>query len=71
MKDGIRSFVTPDDLTDNERNFLESFRDDVIQANNMEERTRGQADCEEWMTERKWRFTAYNFGKSFTKAEKP
>ena len=53
--------MTPDDLGDKEREFFEGLRVDVIQANNMEERTRGQANCEEWMTKRKWRFTASNF----------
>ena len=53
--------MTPDDLGDKEREFLEGLRVDVIQANNMKERTRGQADCEEWMTKRKWRFTASYF----------
>ena len=42
----------------------------VIEANKMEEKTRDQADCEEWMRQRKFRFTASNFGK-ISKAEEP
>lgn len=35
----------------------------MIDANKLEEETRDQAECDEWMREWKLRFTASNFGK--------
>ena len=35
----------------------------MIEANSLEEKTRGQAESKEWMNERNLRFTASNFGK--------
>ncbi|CAH3107997.1 unnamed protein product, partial [Pocillopora meandrina] len=54
---------TPDNLTVKEMELLKSLTVGVIEANKMEEKTREQASCEEWMRERKLRFTASNFGK--------
>ena len=42
---------------------MDSLRVNVIEANSLEEKTRGQAESEDWMKERKLRFNASNFGK--------
>ena len=57
------SLVPPDNLTEKEQKLLESLSLDVPEANKLEEKTREQAGCVEWMQERKYRFTASNFGK--------
>ena len=58
-----RSLITPDTLNDKEKELLESLRVNVIDANKLEEKTRDQAECDEWMRERKLRLTASYFGK--------
>lgn len=63
LDDFCGSFQTPDNLTVKEMELLKSLTVGVIEANKMEEKTREQASCEEWMRERKLRFTASNFGK--------
>lgn len=57
------SLVPPDNLTEKEQELLRSLNVNVIKANKIEEKTREQAECVEWMQERKNRFTASNFGK--------
>ena len=63
LDDCCGSFLTPDHLSDKEKELLRNLTVNVIEANKMEEKTRDQADCEEWMRQRKFRFTASNFGK--------
>lgn len=58
-----RSLITPDTLSDKEKELLDSLRVNAIDSNKLEEKTRDQAECDEWMRERKLRFTASNFGK--------
>lgn len=57
------SLISLDTLNDKEKELLKSLSVNVIEANKLEEKTREQAECEEWMRERKLRFTASNFGK--------
>lgn len=57
------SLVTPDNLTEKEQELLKRLSVNVIEANTLEQKTREQAGCAEWMQERKHRFTASNFGK--------
>lgn len=63
LDDCCGSFRTPDHLSDKEKELLRNLTVNVIEANKIEEKTRDQADCEEWMGQRKFRFTASNFGK--------
>ena len=63
LDDCCGSFLTPDHLSDKEKELLRNLTVIVIEANKMEEKTRDQADCEDWIRQRKFRFTASNFGK--------
>ena len=58
-----RPLITPDTLNYKEKELLESLRVNVIDAAKLEEKARDQAECDEWMRERKLRFTASNFRK--------
>jgi len=53
----------PDNLNDKEKELLDTLKVNVIEANKLEETTRAQAGCDEWKKQRKFRFTASNFGK--------
>ena len=57
------SLITPDTLSNNEKELLESLRVSVIDTSKLEEKTRDQAECGERTRERKLRFMASNFGK--------
>jgi len=45
--------ITPDTLLEREKRLLENLRVNVNDANKLEEKTRDQAECDEWTTERK------------------
>ena len=49
-------------LTDSQKNFISSLYVSEEKINEIERNTRGQANCEQWKTERKYRFTASMFG---------
>ena len=55
-------FVVPDEIAAIEKALLEKLRVDEEKINDIETKTRGQSNCEEWEQERKFRFTALNFG---------
>lgn len=55
----------PEDLDATQMNILDSLKVNVPEANKIEEETRGQHQCEQWMKERKMRFTASNFGRVY------
>lgn len=63
LDDCSGSLITPDTLGDKEKELLESLRFNVFDAYKLEEETRDQAECDEWMREQKLRFMTSNFGK--------
>ena len=52
----------PDEIAAVEKALLEKLCVDEEKINDIETKTRGQSNCEEWKQERKFRFTASNFG---------
>ena len=52
----------PDEIAAIEKALLEKLRVDEKKIKDIETKTRGQSNCEEWKQERKFRFTASNFG---------
>ena len=54
----------PGEISEAEKDLLQILMVDCDRINEIESKTRGQADCEEWKNERKFRliFTASNFG---------
>jgi len=52
----------PDEITAVEKALLEKLHVDEEKFNDIETKTRGQFNCEVWKQERKFRFTASNFG---------
>lgn len=61
------SFHIPENIENKQRQLLESLKINVIEANRLEEKTRKQAQSEDWMKERKYRITASNFGRVKTR----
>ena len=55
-------FVIPDELAAVEKALLEKLSVDEQKINDIETKTRGKSNCEEWKQERKLRFTTSNFG---------
>ena len=55
-------FVSPTGITEAEKTLLDRLQVDVDKINEIERKTQRQSDCEEWRNERKFRFTASNFG---------
>ena len=58
------SFVlqVPDNLNDEEKEFLEKLKTSLVDANKLEEETKEQHSSETWINARKLRFTASKFG---------
>ena len=52
----------PADLSEAEKSLLNSLQVDEDKLNDIEIKTRSQSGCLEWKLERKFRFTASNFG---------
>ena len=52
----------PDEIAAVEKALLEKLCVDEEKINDIETKTQGQSNCEEWKQERKFRFTASNFG---------
>ena len=52
----------PDEIAAVEKALLEKLCVDEEKINDIETKTWGQSNCEEWKQERKFRFTASNFG---------
>ena len=50
-------------MNEDNNKFLATLKMDVINVNKLDQDTREQADSQEWMKERKPRFTASNFGR--------
>ena len=55
-------FQIPAEISGDERCLLEKIQVDVDKLNEIERKTREQSNCQEWKDERKFRFTASNFG---------
>jgi len=55
-------FEMPADLSEAEKSLLNSLQVDEDKLNDIEIKTHSQAGCPEWKRERKFRFTASNFG---------
>ena len=55
-------FEMPADLSEAEKSLLNSLQVDEDKLNDIEIKTRSQAGCPEWKLERKFQFTASNFG---------
>ena len=55
-------FEMPADLSEAEKSLLNSLQVDEDKLNDIEIKTRSQSGCPEWKLERKFRFTASNFG---------
>ena len=55
-------FEVPADLSKAEKSLLNSLQVDEDKLNDIEIKTRSQSGCPEWKLERKFRFTASNFG---------
>lgn len=55
-------FEIPAGISGDERSLLEKLQADDDKVNEIERKTRGQSNCQEWKDERKFRFTASNFG---------
>ena len=55
-------FQIPTEISGDERCLLEKIQVDVDELNEIERKTREQSTCQEWKDERKFRFTASNFG---------
>ena len=55
-------FEMPADLSEAEKSLLNSLQVDEDKLNDIEIKTRSQSGCLEWKLERKFRFTASNFG---------
>ena len=56
------TFVIPPGLNQQEIELLNSLQVDADKVSLIERKTQAQRDCEEWKNERKFRFTASNFG---------
>ena len=57
-----KQFEISGDISGDEKSLLEKILVDDDKVNEIEIRTRGQSNCQEWKDERKFRFTASNFG---------
>lgn len=55
-------FVLPAGITEAEKTLLDRLQVDADKINEIERKTQRRSDCEEWRNERKFRFTASNFG---------
>ena len=55
-------FEIPVGISGDERSLLEKLQADDDKVNEIERKTRDQSNCQEWKDERKFRFTASNFG---------
>ena len=62
LNTATEEFAVPDELAAIEKALLEKLSVDEEKINDIETKTRGQSNCEEWKQERKFRFTASNFG---------
>ncbi|XP_066021691.1 uncharacterized protein [Pocillopora verrucosa] len=62
LNTATEEFVMPDEIAAVEKALLEKLCVDEEKINDFETKTRGQSNCEEWKQERKFRFTASNFG---------
>lgn len=57
-----KQFEISADISGDEKSLLEKLLVDDDKVNEIEIRTCGQSNCQEWKDERKFRFTASNFG---------
>ena len=57
-----KQFEIPAEISGDEKTLLDKLKVDADKVNEIERKTRGQSDCLEWKNERKFRFTASNFG---------
>lgn len=57
------SFYIPENISNDQKQLLQSLQINVIEANKLESQTRQQASSDKWMKERKYRLTASNFGR--------
>ena len=57
-----KQFEIPAEVSGDEKSLLEKITVDDDKVNEIERKTRGQSQCNEWKDERKFRFTASNFG---------
>lgn len=55
-------YTIPEELEEAEQRLLRNIKVDKSQVNDIETKTRGQSGSEEWKRERRFRFTASNFG---------
>ena len=55
-------FEIPADLSEAEKSLLKRLQVDEDKLNDIKIKTRSQSECPEWKLERKFRFTASNFG---------
>ncbi|KAJ7353860.1 hypothetical protein OS493_032136, partial [Desmophyllum pertusum] len=62
LKSSDEQFEMPTEISEAEKSLLDSLQVDADKLNDIERKTRGQSDCPEWKAERKFRFTASNFG---------
>ena len=62
LKPSNEHFEMPNEISEAEKSLLDSLQVDDDKLNDIERKTRGQSDCPEWKAERKFRFTASNFG---------
>lgn len=57
-----KKFEISADISDAEKSLVEKLLVGDDKVNEIERRTQGQSNCQEWKDERKFRFTASNFG---------